>query len=64
MPDYKALYFKLLRAHSEAIELLTQAGRQAEAMLLDSKDPLDLLQVAPNTGEEGAPQSGEKDPEE
>lgn len=43
MPDYKALYFKLLRAHSQAIQILTQAAREAEEMVLDSKEPIEFL---------------------
>lgn len=45
MPDYKALYFKLFRAHNKAIRILTQAGQEAEEMVLKGKDPLDLLEA-------------------
>lgn len=37
MPDYKALYFHLMRGISDAIELLMEAQRQAEEMYLSSE---------------------------
>ena len=46
MPDYKALYFKLFRAHSRAIEILTQAGQEAEELYMVSSSPVQLLAEA------------------
>lgn len=42
MPDYKSLYLKLLRAHGQALQILTQAGQEAEELVLRSKDPVRL----------------------
>lgn len=42
MPDYKALYFKLFHAQNKAIEILVNSEREAEEMVLDNKEPLEL----------------------
>lgn len=45
MTDYKTLYFKLFRAQNQAIDILIQAGREAEEIVLNSADRLGLLQT-------------------
>ena len=42
MPDYKAMYFKLLCAHCDVLERLQQAGLETEEMAAGAKDPVVL----------------------
>lgn len=45
MPNYKALYLKLFRAQNKAIQILVQAAQEAEEIVLDSKDPIELVEI-------------------
>lgn len=38
MPDYKEMYFKMLRASEEAIRLLIRAQRECEELYISSPE--------------------------
>lgn len=47
MPNYKDLYFKLLRAQSKAIEQLTAAAQEAEESIISEEAYAPPLSVSP-----------------
>lgn len=42
MPDYKAMYYTVLRAQLHTVSILQNAHLEAEALFMESKDPLVL----------------------
>ena len=48
MPDYKEMYFKMMRASEAAIRILIAAQRECEEMYLKEEEPsLTLLPTMP-----------------
>ncbi|NLW78994.1 MAG: hypothetical protein GXY32_06250 [Ruminococcaceae bacterium] len=43
MPDYEAMYFKLLGVQATAIELMQEAARETERQFLWPEDPPAVL---------------------
>ena len=53
IPDYKTMYFKLLRAQNRAIGALVQAAQEAETLAIEEKDPLRLPGAPVEDGGDG-----------
>lgn len=45
MPNYKEMYFKLFRAHSEVLAILEQAGLKTEEMAMEDNEPILLIDI-------------------
>ncbi|MGE4484451.1 MAG: hypothetical protein AB7C97_04950 [Oscillospiraceae bacterium] len=47
MPDYREMYFKMLRASEEAIDILIAAQQEAEEIYMPSPEPeLKVIEIA------------------
>ena len=53
MPDYKKMYLRLFRASEEAINLLIEAQRECEEMLLEGEEPQLILLNPPEKAAKG-----------
>ncbi len=45
MPDYKSMYYHLLRAQLKAMGILENAQRETEEMAMNAKEPFSLDDV-------------------
>jgi len=47
LPDYREMYFKMLRASEEAIDILIAAQQEAEEIYMSSPEPeLKVIEIA------------------
>lgn len=51
MPDYKEMYFILMRSQNKAIELMQEAHQKTEEMFVAAKEP-ELVLLRPDEAEE------------